>query len=48
MSAAADRGLELCLCVGVLPVSSDAAAGAAEDVLAEARREEVVRERTLW
>ncbi len=45
LDAAAERGPELCLCVGVVPQQEDSEA---EDPLGAAWREQLLRERTLW
>lgn len=39
LEAVAERGPELCLCVGMVPLDEEGI---------EAAREELVRERTLW
>ena len=41
----AERGPELCLCVGMMPPEEE---GQGEGDEAAAEREELVRERTLW
>lgn len=45
LEAVAERGPELCLCVGIVPSAEDGEHARAER---QERQEELMRERTLW